>query len=63
MKHLGPHGNSSIDVEGVASNVVTGRVKGKESDHTGNLFWLSKSLEWNSSSDSFLQVVVGEKES
>lgn len=56
MYPLGPHGNSSINIEGVSCDVIASRVKSKESNHTGDFLGLSKALEWDRGSDSLLQV-------
>ena len=55
--HLGTNGNSTIDVEGMSSDVVGGRVQSKETGHTGNLLGLSKSLEGDARGH-LLQVIL-----
>jgi len=57
--HLSTNGNSTIDVEGVSSDVVGGRVQSKETAHTGNLLGLSKSLEGDALGN-LLQVILAE---
>jgi hypothetical protein len=47
MSGLGSHGNSTVNVEAMPSDVVSSRIQSKETSHTGNFLWLSKSLQWN----------------
>ena len=44
---LSTHSNSTIHIEAMSSNVVSRRVQCKETSHTSNFFWFSKSLQWN----------------
>jgi hypothetical protein len=48
MYFLTSDGNTSVNIEGVACDVITSWIEGKESRHTSNLFWLSETLQWDS---------------
>ena len=42
---LGSNSNTTVNIEGVARNVACGRIQGKESSHTSNLFGLAETLQ------------------
>ncbi len=55
---LAPNGYATINIERMACNVISCRIKGEKSAHSGYLFRLSKPLQWNWCRHFFLPLLI-----